>query len=443
MASEGRPAPRPLGGAPGSDALARDTRDTRDTHGTPATNGTALAAATGVAALPDADGAFEHEGRSVTGRRIDPRERETLFDQLNTEPWGFDFFALVRRIEALHPDKPGFGFSNRSIEDPLRFCQKPNMAFPPNHVSDFSFPTAVVPARLFVQFMGMLGPHGPLPLHLTEHAYQRELHHKDRTFSRFMDVFNHRLISLHYRAWAACSMPASFDRWMPVPDGTGMHELQRNQILSNDRDRYAVYLGSLFGLGMDTVRHRDAVPDVAKLHFAGRLSAATRGPEGLRGIISKFFGVPTLVDEFVGQWIRLPETYHCCLGGGPASKQPGADHAPFTLGTHSGGCAVAGKSVFDVQGKFRVRVGPMDLAHYTRFLPGSVGQRRAESWIRNYIGDQLAWEVLITLRKQDVKPAKLGGNPKKDVGARLGWTTWMMSGESASDRSDLLLRSKH
>ena len=72
MASEGRPAPRPLGGAPGSDALARDT------HGTPAANGTALAAATGVAALPDADGAFEHEGRSVTGRRIDPRERPDM-----------------------------------------------------------------------------------------------------------------------------------------------------------------------------------------------------------------------------------------------------------------------------------------------------------------------------------------------------------------------------
>jgi predicted component of type VI protein secretion system len=55
----------------------------------------------------------------------------------------------------------------------------------------------------------------------------------------------------------------------------------------------------------------------------------------------------------------------------------------------------------------------------------------------------LAWEVIVMLRKQDVKPAKLGGNPKKDVGARLGWTTWMMSGESESDRADLLLRSKH
>jgi type VI secretion system protein ImpH len=399
------------------------------------------AATTGTPA--DGEGAFEHAGMAVAGRRVNPVARERLFDGLNTEPWSFDFFSLVRRIEALHPDQPGFGFSNRATEDPLRFCQKPSLAFPPNHIADFSFPTTVVPARLFVQFMGMFGPHGPLPLHLTEHAYQRELHHKDRTFARFMDVFTHRMVSLHYRAWASCSMPASFDRWMPVPDGTGLPEAQRNRIFANDRDRYAVYIGSLFGLGMDSVRHRDAVPDTGKVHFAGRLASATKGPEGLAAIVGKFFGVPATVEEFVGMWVRLPANYYCALGGGPEARRPGADLSPFVLGTQSGGCIVAGKSVFDAQGKFRVRVGPMDMAHYLRFLPGSLGQRRLEAWIRNYVGDQLAWEVLVCLRKQDVKSAKLGGSPKSEAGARLGWTTWMMTGKSDHDRADLLLRSRH
>ncbi|MFA6044309.1 MAG: type VI secretion system baseplate subunit TssG [Phycisphaerales bacterium] len=355
--------------------------------------------------------------------------REALWDKLNVEPWSCDFYALVRRIEALHQDQPGFGYSSRASEDPVRFGQKASMAFPPCTVSEFQFPRGNAPARLFVNFMGMLGPMGPLPLHITEYAYQREEQQRDRTLASFVNVFNHRMVGLFYRAWAASQMTASFDRSPRQVPAEQMGDAERTQVLAADQDRYATYIGSFFGMGTQAMRYRDAAPDAAKLHFAGRLSMATRGPEGLRAILATYLGVEVEIEEFAGRWVELPEQYRCKLGGVGAS-----------LGTLSGGGAVAGTKVWDAQGAFRIRLGPMSLKRYQSLLPGSLSARRLDAWIRNYLGDEFYWEVSLILKASEVPVARLGGNPA--AGARMGWTSWVTTAGSEEDRCDLMLRSK-
>ena len=42
------------------------------------------------------------------------------------------------------------------------------------------------------EIFGLLGPNGPLPLHLTEYVRERLRHHADPTFARFLDLFHHR-----------------------------------------------------------------------------------------------------------------------------------------------------------------------------------------------------------------------------------------------------------
>ncbi|MGV8763016.1 type VI secretion system baseplate subunit TssG, partial [Pseudomonas aeruginosa] len=61
--------------------------------------------------------------------------------------------------------------------------------------------------RLDQFFFGLTGPNGPLPLHLTEYARERQRNVNDATFKRFMDVFHHRLLTLFYRAWAEARRP--------------------------------------------------------------------------------------------------------------------------------------------------------------------------------------------------------------------------------------------
>lgn len=391
-----------------------------------------------------APGGGEGEGGHGQGRRaridrpIDRASREDLFDRLNVQAWGHDFFALVRRIEALHPEEPGFGASARASEDPVRFAQEATMAFPPSRIAQFTFPRNNAPARLFVHFMGMLGPMGPLPLHLTEHALQRELHHKDKTFARFLDIFNHRMVSLFYRAWAASQMPATYDRAGAGVAGDSLSNADRERVLTFDGDAYAVYVGSLFGLGDDEMRYRDAVPDVAKLHFAGRLGGNARGPEGLCSILEKFFGVYASVEEFAGRWMELPEQYWCSIGdGGVGDGGMGGRGGSMSsmLGTQGGGMSVAGRRVWDCQGMFRIRLGAMTYKDYERLLPGTPSAKRLDSWIRNYLGDEFSWEAVLVLRADEVPTSRLGG------GTRLGWTSWVRSEANTEDRDDLVVRS--
>src|SRR5262249_37677170 len=148
--------------------------------------------------------------------------------------------------------------------------------------------------RLFVSFLGLLGPNGPMPLHLSEFARDRERNHADPTMARFLDVFNHRVISLFYRAWACNQKTVSLDRGRD--------------------DRFASFIASLFGMGMDTMLGRDRVEDHAKRFYSGRLVSQTRNAEGLQAIIGDYFGVPTQLIEFCGQWMPLPEDCRCRLG---------------------------------------------------------------------------------------------------------------------------------
>ncbi len=222
---------------------------------------------------------------------------QPLIERLMQSPYSFDFFQAVRRIECAHPAQPRIGHSQHLNGDPIRFGQEPSLAFAPSTIASCQpGPDGGAP-RLSVHFLGLLGPNGPMPLHITEYVRGRILINHDRTMARFLDVFHHRMISLFYRAWASSQMPVSRDR--------------------PQEDRFAMYIGSLIGIGMRSLRGRDTIQDEAKLHYSGRLACQTRNAEGIRAILSDYFGVPTRIDQFVGQWIDLPPENLLKLGQSP------------------------------------------------------------------------------------------------------------------------------
>ncbi|HET8707749.1 MAG TPA: type VI secretion system baseplate subunit TssG, partial [Pseudomonadales bacterium] len=166
---------------------------------------------------------------------------------LENEPYRFDFFYTLRRLEALHPKLPRLGTALKPADEPVRFGQEPDLSFAPATISKYE-PGNSKPARMEVRFFGMFGPNGALPTHLTEYARGRLLNDRDPTFVRFVDIFHHRFIALFYRAWAQAQPTASLDR--------------------PKDDRFTAYVGSSFGLSTPHVRGADAVPDAAKLYFA-------------------------------------------------------------------------------------------------------------------------------------------------------------------------------
>ncbi len=324
----------------------------------------------------------------------------TYFRTLKEKPYGFDFFQTLRRMESLFPDKPRLGLALRPVDEPLRLGQEASMSFAPATLSAFKLPVADSPAHMQVRFFGMLGPNGPLPLHLTEYARERLLHEGDATFVHFLDLFHHRFLLLFYRAWAQAQPVVSLDR--------------------PKEDRFSNYVGSMFGLGEVTQRNRDEIPDFAKQYYSGLLARQVRNSAGLAALLTGYFHMPIHVEEFVGHRMILPGSERTYLG----SKKSGA-----ILGRGS----VLGGSVWDCQHKFRLHLGPLTLAQYESFLPGGTAITKLIAWIRQYLCFELAWDAQLVLIKEQVPKTVLGSF------GRLGWTTWLGNYTSAKNASNLTL----
>ena len=217
-----------------------------------------------------------------------------LENALRDHPEAFEFFEAARRLECAFPERPRLGHSAKAVDDFVRLCQTPSLAFAPKTVDRYEPGGGGKPARLHGLFFGLFGPNAPLPLHLTEYAIDRELNAKDRTFTAFANIFHHRMMSLFYRAWADSQPTVQIDR--PA------------------EDRFRMYMGALVGLATPDLGDRDALPDQFKRFFAGRLLQQSRNAEGLKGLLERFFRVPVSVVEFVTEWMRLPPAPICDWG---------------------------------------------------------------------------------------------------------------------------------
>lgn len=312
---------------------------------------------------------------------------------LGQTPEKYHIFQALRLIEAAYDDHPRLGRSKSPSQDPVRLGQTPAMAFPTSTISSFDKDPESGRHQLSQYVFGLFGPHGALPLHLTDYARDRSRNHRDKTLSAFADVFHHRMISLFYRAWATGEPAPSFDR--------------------PDDDPFGAKLDAIAGIDGEAFKDRDAMPDLAKRHFAGLMSAAPRSEAGLAAVLKEFFRSEVTIESFIGSWLHLESHDRGQLGAAAL-----------------GGQASLGEKVWSREAKFRVRIGPLSLADYERLLPDGEGQKRLAAIIRNYAGDALEWEANLVLLKSDVPPLLLGES------GQLGRTSWIGQREDR-DADDL------
>lgn len=324
---------------------------------------------------------------------------DRLFAELAEEPWRFDLWHVLRWLDAKHPEYPVLGRSPNAELEPVRIGQEPSLAFAQSQLFAFHPGRDSRLPRLSILGFGLFGPNGPLPIHLTEYARERVLYH-DHTFVRFADILHHRFALLFYRAWADVQSTASLDR--------------------PGDDRFSRYSSSLIHIGEPSLQQRDAVADHAKLFVSGHLVRESRNAEGLERILATFFRAGVRIEQWVSHWLALAREQQTRLGSGRDAEQLGIG-------------SVAGEKVPDVQCRFRIRFGPLSLADYESHLPGGRPFAQMLSWLRNYIGYELAWDVRLVLRREEVPRATIGSS------VRLGWTTWLGERRRDDDADDLVL----
>lgn len=306
----------------------------------------------------------------------------TFARDLADKPYAFDLLAALRRIERSFPDKPRIGDSASRRDDYVALGEDPYLDFPASTIGRVDR-DAQGRLRLFVKFLGLLGPQGALPLATTDEAYGWLLA-RDDAFPRFLDLLNHRFLQLYYRAWADAR---------PI----AQHERPQD-------DRFESYIGAVIGLGSPSLRNCDAIPDSGKLAFAGLLAPAARSASRLRNAVAGLLDVEVEVEEFVGSYLEF-ERADC--------SRIGLSHARL------GADLLLGSSVYSVDDKIRLRIFAADLPGYERLLPNGDRCRPLADLLFFYLGDELDCDVELALPVDAVEPISLGRF------GRLGYTSWI------------------
>jgi type VI secretion system protein ImpH len=342
-----------------------------------------------------------------------------VIGQLFDTSYRFNFFQAVRLLEQLmrheqrdnspqHPqvEASGVGRDLHPSSEAVRFRALPSLSFPAGAISDLRCvpgldrdPQPLPPPEMLVTFLGLIGPSGALPRHYTELLLQR-IREKDRSLQDFLDLFNHRLISLFYRAWEKYNWPIAYERaWVEGAAG------------EPDPITQAVFC--LDGLGTTGLRRRMDVDDEVFLYFCGHFAHAPRSALALQCLLTEYMQMPVEVIQCKGQWLSLEPEDRALI---PSASEP------MGRNTQLGVSLVIGDRIWDVQSKFRLRIGPLHWPQFRSLMPNGSALRPLCQITRLYAGATLDFDVQPTLKPEEVPALRL--TPDLKDGPYLGWSTW-------------------
>jgi type VI secretion system protein ImpH len=324
-----------------------------------------------------------------------------LQDWLFAEPFRFDFFQAIRLLERLAPFAAAPGEGSEPEKEVVRFRSRVALDFPASDVQRLTPPPEPgAPPEMTVNFMGLAGAFGPMAMPDTELVLDR-IRSKDFAARDFLDIFNHRLVSLMYQVRKTHRLTLT------------------NQ--SPEETSIARRLYSFFGLGLEGLRNRMQVPDRTLLLTAGILAQQPRSAVGLERLLACHFQVEVSVSQLAGCWRPLEASEWTRIGRIHGRNQ------------RLGGGALVGTRIWDQQGAFRIRLGPLTQTEFRDFLPDGTAYRPLCELTRFYAGPEFEFGFQLTLKATDVPRSWLGH-------AVLGWTSWLKTRPFSHDDSQVHLR---
>ena len=332
------------------------------------------------------------------------RDRASVKEQLYEHPGRFEFFQAVRLLRKLRPEGLSIAAADPA-DELLRFRSEVSLAFPTAEVTDIEPPGEDEPgAVVTVPFMGAASPasFGSLPTRYAEQLLEEE-REKNTAPRDFLDLFNHRILSLFFRAWEKYRLDAQYES-------------------NRDARYYEQALFSLIGMGTPGLQDRILLDDQALLSRGGLLGRTPMPATSLKGLVASYFDVPVEIDQFRATWYPLEHDEQNRLGR--ANTRLSED-------------LVLGERVRLSQFKFRLLIGPLGWDRFQDFFPDAPGFGALDSLVRLAVTAEFDFETRISLREEDVPPLRLERQPS--AATRLGWSTWLPRAEGAGDADDAVL----
>jgi len=242
------------------------------------------------------------------------------------------FHQLVAALEAQNPQAPRVGAGSRPADEAIRFRASRSRSFEPAEIAEVKTPGDEERTELRVNFLGLYGPASPLPPEFTDRILESPL-----TLSAaedFLDLFNHRLISLDYLVWRK-----------------KRHDLRYEPGACDPISKRVLALG---GFPMEGPPPAALAPQ-HWLALAGVVALRSASAEVLATILSEAFDIPCRIEEFVRREVVMDEESQLRLGW-----------SNNILGEDS----VLGSRIEDDLGKFRICFGPASPDALETLMPG-------------------------------------------------------------------------
>lgn len=342
---------------------------------------------------------------ATPGRTVDPGiEFSSVRKLLEQEPYSYQFFQAVRLLEKFLPERERVGGFVQPDREVVRFRANPSLVFPASEIQALEMGGEV--PKMSVNFMGLVGPLGTLPLYYTELVMERS-RIKDHAMRDFFDIFHHRVISLFYRAWEKYRFTTAYEQ--------------------GDPDRLSAILLDLLGLGTEGLANRQQLPDDVLLHYSGLLSQHPRSAIALEQIIADYFQVPVTIEQFAGKWHKLDMR--------DQSRIADAN----SLGEMLDFGVVLGDEIWNQQSGVRVRIGPLPLDRYLDLLPSGRGYPKLKALVAYYFNQELDFELQLVLQREDTPACDLGKEEKEQAAPRLGWTSWIKTAPLNRDPDEAII----
>ncbi|OEC34821.1 type VI secretion system protein ImpH [Pseudomonas cuatrocienegasensis] len=286
-----------------------------------------------------------------------------LSERLRNTPQAFELLQALLLLEREQPNAALLGQSSAPQGEAVRLRGPLSASFAASQVESLVQEPGQ-PITLTTPVFGLGGPDGPLPYAYQEWLAQRA-RLKDHAPAEFLDIFQHRLLSLLYRV-------------------LGKHRLALGFRAPQDAPVQAQLL-ALCGLLPDALQQRLAVPDATVTARTALFAGGRRSLAGFAALVSQQFAVSTRYEAYCGSWRDIPAASRSRL------QRNGRN---LSLGRS----AIAGTRVWDEHAGIRLILGPLSSARAEDFLPSGSAHGELASLAGFYFGPDLDCELRLLVR---------------------------------------------
>ncbi len=371
-----------------------------------------------------------------------------VYEELRKNPQSFKFFQAIRLLEKYYLAKG----EKDIVGNIVQFKNSLSVKFSPSEIEELiwhkqsdleqggSKNSSEMSIEITPAFISLTGLNGALPRVYTEELISRELFYKDYSARGFLNIFTNRLVSLFYQAWKKYQLNVLYEQnqltriYSSQPylgKGGKKYETKNNFIHSADVNSSVISINKYFlsfagcysnSVSSPLISEELDILEHSLIYYAGILGHKPVSINLLQNLLTDYFNMPIIIEQFVGEWHNLPDYDKTKIG-----KKNSCLGDNFMCGSRT----------WQRNTGLRMNIGPLSQEELLIFLPKNKAVKHLKRLISLMIGAYFDYEVCLILKKADICSASISSkNPK----FQLGYNTFLLTKPAQKNSYDLCFK---